>query len=102
MRVVARHRRATRHFLAAQHVDRALALLQDTVVTDFLHDPAVPAVLDLSMVDSSLLTGAPDRLLGIAADLVLWGNRVRAEEYLDLLERTQLGILSGSKIGFCR
>ena len=32
-------RRAARHFLAAQQADRALALLQDRVVTDFLHDP---------------------------------------------------------------
>ena len=52
-------RRATRHFLAARQVDRALALLQDRVMTDFLHDPAVPAALDLSMVDPSLLTGRP-------------------------------------------
>ena len=35
-------RRATRHFLAAQQVDRALTLLQDRVVTDFLRDPALP------------------------------------------------------------
>ena len=32
-------RRAARHFLAARQVDRALALLQDRVVTDYLHDP---------------------------------------------------------------
>ena len=30
-------RRAARHFLAAQQADRALALLQDRVFTDFLH-----------------------------------------------------------------
>ena len=35
-------RRAARHFLAAQQADRALALMQDRVVTDFLHDPALP------------------------------------------------------------
>ena len=44
-------RRAARHFLAARQADRALALLQDRVVTDFLHDPALPPPLDLSMVD---------------------------------------------------
>ncbi len=36
-------RRAARHFLAARQADRALALLQDRVVTDFLRDPALPA-----------------------------------------------------------
>jgi LuxR family transcriptional regulator, maltose regulon positive regulatory protein len=82
-------RRATRHFLAAHQVDRALALLQDRVITDFLHDPAVPAPLDLTTLDPSLLAGSPDRLLAIAADLLLWGDRVRGGEYLDLLARTQ-------------
>jgi LuxR family maltose regulon positive regulatory protein len=91
-------RRATRHFLAARQVDRALALLQASVATDFLRDPAVPAALDLSMVDPALLTGAPDRLLALAADLTLWGNRVRAGEYLDLLERTQPGIPPDSQL----
>lgn len=54
-------RRATRHYFAARQADRALALLQDRVVTDFLHDPAVPSALDLSAVDPSVLAGAPDR-----------------------------------------
>ena len=71
-------RRATRHFLAAQQVDRALALMQDQVVTDFLRDPVLPAPLDLSMVDPALLADAPDRLLGLAADLLLWGDRLAA------------------------
>ena len=35
-------RRAARHYLAARQADRALALLQDGVVPDFLHVPAVP------------------------------------------------------------
>ena len=64
-------RRAIRHFLAVRQADRALALLQDRVITDFLHDPAAPAALDLSRVDPSLLTAVPDRLLAIAADLLL-------------------------------
>ena len=85
-------RRATRHFLAARQPGRALALLQDRVITDFLHDPAVPAPLDLTRVDPSLLTGVPDRLLAIAADLLLGGDWVRGGEYLDLLERTQPAI----------
>ena len=80
-------RRATRHFLAAQQVDRALALMQDRVVTDFLHDAALPAALDLSTVDPSLLADAPDRLLTLAADLLTWGDTARGGEYLDLLER---------------
>jgi LuxR family maltose regulon positive regulatory protein len=91
-------RRATRHFLAARRADRALALLQDRVITDFLHDPAVPAALDLSTVDPSLLTGAPDRLLALAADLLLWGDWVRGGEYLDLLERIQPPIPPDSRL----
>ena len=91
-------RRATRHFLAARQADRALALLQDRVITDFLHDPAAPAALDLTMVDPSLLTAVPDRLLAIAADLLLWGDWVRGGEYLDLLERTQPAIPPDSQL----
>ena len=52
-------RRATRHFLAARQPGRALALLQDRVIADFLHDPAAPAPLDLTAVDPSLLTAVP-------------------------------------------
>jgi LuxR family maltose regulon positive regulatory protein len=91
-------RRATRHFLAARQADRALALLQERVVTDFLHDPALPAPLDLTTVDPSLLAGAPDRLLAVAADLLLWGDWARAGEYLDLLERTQPAIPPDSRL----
>jgi ATP/maltotriose-dependent transcriptional regulator MalT len=91
-------RGATRYFLAAGQADRALGLLQERVVTDFLHDPVAPAPLDLSMVDPSLLTGAPDRLLAIAADLLLWGDWVRGGEYLDLLERTQPAIPPDSRL----
>ena len=82
-------RRAARHFLAARQADRALALLQDRVVTDFLRDPALPPPLDLSTVPASLLAAAPDRLLGLAIDLLLSGDIARAGEYLDLLERAQ-------------
>jgi LuxR family maltose regulon positive regulatory protein len=91
-------RRATRHFLAGRQADRALALLQDRVMTDFLRDPSVPEALDLAMVDPSLLTGVPDRLLALAADLLLWGDWVRAGEYLDLLERTQPPIPPDSRL----
>ncbi len=82
-------RRAARHFLAAQQADRALALLQDRVVPDFLHQPGQPAALDLSTVPSALLADAPDRLLGLATDLLLCGDVARGGEYLDLLARTQ-------------
>jgi LuxR family transcriptional regulator, maltose regulon positive regulatory protein len=79
-------RAATRYFLAAGHADRALGLLQERVAADLWRDPAAPAVLDLSTVDPSLLTGVPERLLGLAADLLLWGDWVRGGQYLDLLE----------------
>jgi LuxR family maltose regulon positive regulatory protein len=82
-------RRATRHFLAARQTDRALALLQDRVVPDFLRDPGVSAPLDLTLIDPSPLVAAPDRLLGLAADLLLWGDAARGGEYLDLLEQAE-------------
>jgi LuxR family transcriptional regulator, maltose regulon positive regulatory protein len=80
-------RRAARHFLAARQVDRALALLPDRVMADYQQDPAPPPPLDLSMVDPSLLVDAPDRLLALAADLLVSGDAARGGEYLDLLER---------------
>jgi LuxR family transcriptional regulator, maltose regulon positive regulatory protein len=91
-------RRATRHFLAARQADRALALLQDRVVADFQRDPALPAPLDLSAIDPMLLAAAPDRLLALAADLLVWGDWVRCGEYLDLLERTQPQIPPDSRL----
>ena len=90
--------RAARHFLAARQADRALDLLQDRVVTGFLHDPALPAALDLSTVDPSLLADAPDRLLGLAADLLLLGDAARGGKYLDLLERAQPSIPPESRL----
>src|SRR5690349_13186030 len=60
--------------------------------------PGVPAALDLSTVDPSLLTGVPDRLLALAADLLLWGEWVRGGEYLDLLERSQPSIPPDSRL----
>ena len=83
-------RRAARHFLAARWPGRALALLQDGVVIDFLREPRLPAPLDLSIVDSALLADAPEQLLGLAADLLLSGETARGGEYLDLLERAWL------------
>jgi LuxR family maltose regulon positive regulatory protein len=81
-------RRAARHFLAARQADRAFVLLQDQIVPDFLQDPVLPPALDLSTVDASLVMDAPDKLLALAADLLLWGDTARGGEYLDLLERT--------------
>src|SRR5436190_11777892 len=69
-------RGATRYYLAAGYADRALGLLQERVVADLWRDPAAPAVLDLSRLDPSLLTGVPERLLALAADLLLGGYRV--------------------------
>jgi LuxR family maltose regulon positive regulatory protein len=81
-------RGASRLFLGAGQADRALGLLQERVLTDLFYDPAAPAALDLSAVDPSLLTDVPERLLGLAADLLLWGDSVRGGQYLDLLERS--------------
>ena len=80
-------RRAAHHYLAAQQADRALALLQDRVVPDFLHVPTVPEPLVLRMVDPSPLAETPEQLLGLAADLLLSGETARGGEYLDLLEQ---------------
>ena len=91
-------RRAARHFLTAQQADRALALLQDRVVTDFLRDPALPAPPDLARVDPGLLTEAPDQLLGLAADLLLSGETPRGGQYLDLLERARPSIPPESRL----
>ena len=82
-------RHASRHFLAARQVDRALALLHDRVVTEFLRDPALPAPLDLSVIDPALLADAPGRVLALAGDLLLSGDAARGGEYLDLIERAQ-------------
>ena len=87
-------RHAARHLLAARQACRALALLQDRVVTDFLRDPALPPPLDLGMIDSALLADAPDRLLAVATDLLLSGDAARGGEYLDLLDRARPSIVS--------
>ena len=79
-------RHAAHHFLAAQQADRALALLQDRVVPDFLHAPTVPTPPAPELVDPSLLLQTPERLLGLAADLLLSGDTARGGEYLDLLK----------------
>jgi len=91
-------RRAARYFLAVRQVDRALALLQDRVVANYLHDPALPAALDLSMVDPSVLADAPEALLALAADLLVSGDAARGGEYLDLLERAQPPVPPGSRL----
>jgi LuxR family transcriptional regulator, maltose regulon positive regulatory protein len=82
-------RRAAHHFLAAQQADRALTVLQDGVVPDYLREPVLPTPPDLSAIDPSLLTDAPERLLALAADLVLGGDTARSGQYLDLLEHAQ-------------
>ena len=89
-------RRAARHFLAAQQPGRALALLQDRIVSDFLRDPVLPAPLNLSVINPSLLADVPDQLLGLAADLMLGGDPAAGGEYLDLLERARPSIAPGS------
>jgi LuxR family maltose regulon positive regulatory protein len=91
-------RRATRHFLAARQADRALALLRDRVAADFMNNPALPAPLDVSKIDPSLLASAPDRLLGMAADLLISGEIVHSGKYLDLLQRIQPPIPPESRL----
>jgi LuxR family transcriptional regulator, maltose regulon positive regulatory protein len=91
-------RRAVRYFLDARQPDRALGLLQDRVVPDFLHDPVLQSALDLSTIAAPLLAEAPDRLLGLAADLLLSGETARGGEYLDLIERTQPPIVPESRL----
>jgi LuxR family maltose regulon positive regulatory protein len=91
-------RRAARHFLATKQTDRALVLLEDRVFTSFQRDPALPPPPDLSMIDPKVLLDTPDRLLGLATDLLLSGDPVRGGEYLDLLERAQPPIPPGSAL----
>ena len=80
-------RRAAYHYLAAKQADRALVLLQDRVVPDFLTVPTPPAPLVLSTVNPSILVDTPERLLGLAAELLLAGDTARGGEYLDLLDQ---------------
>ena len=56
--------RAASHYLAAQQADRALALIQDRVVPDFLRVPAVPEPLVLTMADPSMLAETPETAAG--------------------------------------
>ncbi|WP_305873700.1 helix-turn-helix transcriptional regulator [Kutzneria sp. CA-103260] len=91
-------RRAARHLLAAKQADRAVALLRDRVFTGFQSDPTLLPPLDLSMIAPSRLVDAPDRLLGLATDLLLSGDSVRGGEYLDLLERAQPAIPPDSEL----
>jgi LuxR family maltose regulon positive regulatory protein len=91
-------RRAARHFLAARQADRALTLMENRVVPDFLADPVIPAPLDLGMIEDSLLADAPDRVLTVAADLLLSGDVIRGGYYLDLLERVDPPIPRESKL----
>ena len=91
-------RRAARHFLAARQGQRALAVLRDRVLTDFLFDPALPGLPDLNTVDPSVLAAAPDELLALAADLLLSGDTARGGELLDLLEQARPAIRPESRL----
>jgi LuxR family transcriptional regulator, maltose regulon positive regulatory protein len=91
-------RRAARHFLAARQADRALGLLQERVLADYLRDPALPPPLDVGVIDPALAADAPDRLLALALDLQVSGDTARAGEYLDLLGRAQPAILAEPRL----
>jgi LuxR family maltose regulon positive regulatory protein len=90
-------RRAAHHYLAAQQTDQALALLQDQVVPDFMRAPATHAPMALTTVDPSLLVETPERLLGLAAELLLSGDTARGGEYLDRLEKAG-NVPAGSRL----
>jgi LuxR family transcriptional regulator, maltose regulon positive regulatory protein len=74
------------------------ALIQDRVVPDFLHEPALPPAPDLHAVAPSLLADSPDLLLALASDLLIWGDAARGGECLDLLERAQPPVPPGSAL----
>src|SRR5690349_6771855 len=80
---------ATRHFFAANQAGRALDLMQDRVVTDFLKHPVMPGALDLTVLPPAALAHSPDQLLTVTADLLIHGNTTRAGDYLDLLGQAQ-------------
>ena len=82
--------RATRHFLGARQVSRALDLMQDRVITDFLQNPHLPGALDLTQITPATLADSPHQLLAVAADLLLRGDTARGGEYLDLLAEAGL------------
>jgi len=72
--------------------------MQDQVMADFLHDPVAPARLEPGMVDPSRLVGAPDQLLVLAADLLLWGDAARGGRYFELLEQARPAIPPESQL----
>ena len=81
--------RAASHYVAAGQTGRALALLQDRVVPDFLRAPAVPEPLVLSVGDPSALVETPEQMLALAAHMLLSGQMVHGGEYLDTLARAE-------------
>src|SRR5262249_36858973 len=91
-------RKAARHFLAARQGDPAPAPLPDQGMADFLHDPVAPARLEPGMIDPSRLVSAPDQLLALAADLLLWGDAARGGRYFELLEQARPAIPAGSQL----
>jgi LuxR family maltose regulon positive regulatory protein len=91
-------RRAARHFVAARQPSRALALMENQVVPDYLANPVQPAPLDVSKIDASVLAEVPERVLAVAADLLLSGDTGRGGQYLDLLERAQPPIPAESRL----
>jgi LuxR family transcriptional regulator, maltose regulon positive regulatory protein len=81
--------RATRHYFAADQADRALVLMQDRVVTDFLDDPAGTGPIELAALTPAALASSPGHLLTVAADLLIHGDTTRAADYLDFLAEAQ-------------
>jgi LuxR family maltose regulon positive regulatory protein len=90
-------REAARGFLEADQPDRALAVIKDRVITDYLNDAAPRTPLNLPMFEPSVLLESSDRLLLIALDLLLSGDEVRGREYLDLIEQAEPAALSDAR-----
>src|SRR5215472_4916460 len=76
--------RATRHYLSAHQISRALDLMHDCVITAFLQNPTPPGTLDLTHLPPTTLTTSPDQHLAVAASLLIRGDTAHAGDYLDL------------------
>jgi len=83
-------RRSARQYLAAGQVERALSRLQEGIIGEFLCDPADLPPPDLSEIGPGLLAAAPDRMLSLAADLLVSGDLANCAKYLDLIDQAGL------------
>src|SRR5262249_11454955 len=61
-------------------------------------NPELPPALDLSLIDAEVLTNTPDRLLGLASDLLVAADVAHGGQCLELLERVQSSIAPESRL----